>query len=75
MRTPPQVVVPKPSLALVAITLLGAAAVSVTVEFVQDALRRASLRQSGQYDAWQAKAQAVADAVRMPGFLCPRPEH
>ena len=62
--TRPQVAVPKPSLALVGAALLGVCALSVAVEFVQDWARRRALQKSGQYEAWQAKATAVADAVR-----------
>ena len=66
---PPKSLVSKPSLTVVAAVLLGCAAASVAVEFVADALRARRLRVSGTYDAWQAKAQAVADAARQKSLL------
>jgi hypothetical protein len=45
---------------------LAVVVASLLVEAVGDALRRRKLRVSGEKDAWLAKAEAVAAAVRSP---------
>ncbi len=60
---------PKPSLALVAGAVLAVVVFTLLVEAVGDALRRRKLRVSGLEDAWLAKSEAIAAAVRVDAVL------